>query len=53
MSYQTNNPNWKGGYNGNQCPSNATPQQVHDWNQGRLQKEAELRKQQEQAWGKK
>lgn len=53
MTYKTNDPAWKGGYNGNQCPYGATPQQRFEHEQGRLQKLAEQQKAYENAWNKK
>jgi hypothetical protein len=53
MTYKTNDPAWKGGYNGNQCPYGATPKQSYEHEQGRLQKLAEQQKAYENAWNKK
>ncbi|MFW2545639.1 hypothetical protein ACN2XU_23705 [Primorskyibacter sp. 2E107] len=50
MSWQTNNPTWKGGYHGHQLPSNATQQQIHDHNQGRAQAEADRQKKMAEAY---
>lgn len=49
MTYQTNNPAWRSGYNGNQSPYGATSQEVFDHQQGVLQRQAEIQKAQEQA----
>lgn len=52
MTYQTNNSSWIGGYNGNQSPYGATPQESFAHEQGRLQKLAEQQKAYEAAWKK-
>ncbi|WJY21586.1 hypothetical protein QTA57_17965 [Fontisubflavum oceani] len=53
MTYKTNEPAWKSGYNGNQAPSSGTPHQQFQHEQGRLQKLAEQQKAHEKAWKKK
>lgn len=50
MTQQINNPSWKSGHSGHQAPANPTPQQRHDHEQGRLQRQAEQQKAYENAW---
>jgi hypothetical protein len=52
MTYQTNNGSWVSGYNGNQVPYGATPQQAADHQRGVQQKQAEAQKAYEAAWKK-
>ena len=53
MTYQTNNPSWINGYNGQQCPYGATAQQTYDHQRGAQQRQAEQQRAYEAAWKKK